>query len=156
MEHPKKQNILVPIDFSAQSEVALLLACKLPDCFPARVLVLHVVHDPGEMPGYYAKILKKKHLHRIEDGAAEMLADFLTRVAHGNSMAKGLGQVDSRLVRGLPITRILEVAKKENSMMIVMGSTGRTGIDHLMLGSVAERVVQLSPIPVTVTKLEHS
>ncbi len=155
MEHTTKKSILVPVDFSPQSEAALLLACKLAACLHTKVLVLHVVHDPGDMPGYYSKILKKKQLHRIEDGAAAMLADFLTRVAHGNTQAKGLAQVESRLVRGLPTNRILEVAKKEHAWMIVMGSTGRTGLDHLMLGSVAERVVQLSPIPVTVTKLEH-
>ena len=56
------------------------------------------------------------------------------------------------LVRGLPTTRILEVAEKRKALMIVMGSRGRTGLKHLLLGSVAEHVVQLSPIPVTVAK----
>ena len=53
---------------------------------------------------------------------------------------------------GTPVTRILEVAKKKQASMIIIGSHGRTGLSHLLVGSKAERVVQLSPIPVTVVK----
>ena len=155
MEQQRKNRIIVPVDFSPHSEAALLLACRLADCFRTKPLVLHVVHDPGNMPGYYAKSLKKKHMARIEDAAADMLADFLKRVARGNSMVKGVAQVDSMLVTGIPTNRILEVAKKEQATMIVMGSKGRTGVKHLLLGSVAEHVVQLSPIPVTVAKTNN-
>jgi nucleotide-binding universal stress UspA family protein len=152
MDNKRKNRILVPVDFSKHSEAALVLASQLADCLKAKPLVLHVVHDPGEMPGYYSKNLKKKHLARIEDSASEMLADFLAQTRKNNSQVKSLAQVDSLLVTGIPTSRILEVAAKEQAMMIVMGSTGRTGLKHLMLGSVAEHVVQLSSIPVTVTK----
>ena len=50
------------------------------------------------------------------------------------------------------MTRILEVAEKLEAIMIVVGSQGRTGLPHLLLGSKAERVAQLSPIPVTIVK----
>jgi len=56
------------------------------------------------------------------------------------------------LVVGTPVTRILEIAKKKQASMIIIGSHGRTGLSHLLVGSKAERVVQLSPIPVTVVK----
>ena len=56
------------------------------------------------------------------------------------------------LVVGLPVTRILETAEKIEARMIVMGSQGRTGLKHIMLGSKAEQVVNLSPIPVTIVK----
>jgi nucleotide-binding universal stress UspA family protein len=55
-------------------------------------------------------------------------------------------------VVGTPVTRILEIAKKKKARMIIIGSHGRTGLSHLLVGSKAERVVQLSPIPVTVVK----
>jgi len=58
------------------------------------------------------------------------------------------------LVKGLPSSRILEVAKKTGASMIVMGSMGLTGWKHLMVGSVAEQVVHLAPMPVTVVKSE--
>ncbi len=53
---------------------------------------------------------------------------------------------------GLPATRILEVAHALGAQLIVMGSRGRTGLSHLLLGSKAQRVVQLSRIPVTIVK----
>ncbi|MFI0458533.1 MAG: universal stress protein, partial [Candidatus Thiodiazotropha endolucinida] len=46
-----KQPILVPVDFSVASETALLKAFELAECLKVRVVVLHVVHDPGDMPG---------------------------------------------------------------------------------------------------------
>jgi nucleotide-binding universal stress UspA family protein len=147
--------ILVPVDFSALSEQALLLAVELGRCLRRRVLVLHVVHDPGSMPGYYSRALKQKHLTRIEDGAALMLDEFLKRVVteHGDLIKRK--QLDHMLVTGLPSSRILEVAKMSGASMIVIGSKGLTGLKHLLIGSVAEQVVHLSPIPVTVVKSER-
>ena len=144
--------ILVPVDFSVHSEAALVTAVELAACLGRSLLVLHVVHDPGEMPGYYARALKKKQLHRIEDGAAEMLEEFLARIVKDHPELKKLKKLDSMLVKGLPTARILEVAEKKNASMIVIGSKGLTGIKHLVMGSVAERIVHFAKIPVTVVK----
>jgi nucleotide-binding universal stress UspA family protein len=144
--------ILVPVDFSAPSEAALLHAVEVARCMHRSVLVLHVVHDPGSMPGYYSKALKKKQLHRIEDAAAEMLDEFLQRVIKEHGELKKLKQLSSTLVTGLPSSRILEFAEKIGASMIVMGSMGVTGWKHLLIGSVAEQVVHLAKVPVTVVK----
>jgi nucleotide-binding universal stress UspA family protein len=56
------------------------------------------------------------------------------------------------LVVGLPVNRILESAEKIHARMIVMGSQGRTGLAHALLGSKAEQVVRLSPAPVMIVK----
>ena len=56
------------------------------------------------------------------------------------------------LVSGLPVTRILEIEKKLQPYMLVMGSQGKTKLAHLMLGSKAEQVVQLSTGPITIIK----
>ena len=53
------QPILVPVDFSRHSEAALLKACELAECSGNPILVLHVIHDPAEMPGYYGLVTKK-------------------------------------------------------------------------------------------------
>ena len=53
---------------------------------------------------------------------------------------------------GIPVTRILETANKIGARMIVMGSQGRTGISHVLLGSKAEQVVHLAGIPVMIVK----
>jgi nucleotide-binding universal stress UspA family protein len=142
------------VDFSEHSEAALREACELSKGIDAPLVVLHVVHDPGDMPGYYTRVTKKKHLMRIEDAAAKMFETFLKSTAKKNPDCKKLKKVETILVSGLPVTRILEVARKINARMVVMGSRGRTGFQHVMLGSKAERVAQLCPVPVTIVKAE--
>jgi len=144
--------ILVPVDFSVPSEAALLVALELGQCLERPVLVLHVIHDPGSMPGYYSGALKKKQLARIEDGAATMLDEFLKRLTKAHGALFKRKQLESMLVSGLPSSRILEVADKVDASMIVMGSKGLTGWKHLLIGSVAEQVVHLARVPVTVVK----
>jgi nucleotide-binding universal stress UspA family protein len=148
----KNVSILVPVDFSAHSEAALLFAAECADRMDATLNVLHVVHDPGEAPGYYLVKGRKKQLRRLEDVANEMLDDFVHRVQEENKGLPALNKIKTMLVTGLPVNRILEIAEKTNSKMIVMGSQGRTGLSHIMLGSRAEQVVRLSPVPVTIVK----
>jgi nucleotide-binding universal stress UspA family protein len=148
----EKAPILVAVDFSKYSEAALLYASWLAHCTKAPVKVLHVVHDPTEMPGYYSKAFKKKRLGRLEDIAREMLEKFVEDARERHPSVKAMKDIDTLLVLGLPVTRILEVAHKLKASTVVMGSKGRTGIAHLMLGSVSEQVVRLSPVPVTVVK----
>ena len=147
-----KQTILVPVDFSTFSEAALLKACELTNCMNLQVVVLHVVHDPSELPGYYGKMTKKKNLVRMEDVAREMLDEFMEVIINAHPKLKRLAEAKSMLVVGLPVGRILEVAESVNAAMIVMGSQGRTGLKYMMLGSKAEQVMRLSPVSVTIIK----
>ncbi len=151
-EKAKKQPILVPVDFSSHAEAALVHAAKIAGCLAVPLIVLHVVHDPGTMPGYYAKASKKKFITHIEDAAREMLDEFLDTSRKKEPELKALKSASSALVLGLPVSRILEVAKNENAAMIIMGSKGATGLKHLLVGSIAEQVVHLAPIPVTIVK----
>ena len=151
----KVKPILVPVDFSAHSEAALVFASDLAAQMKAPLVILHVVHDPGEAPGYYDKMRKKKikQLKHIEGKAEEVLEEFLQHLIdkHGG-LKESLKKAETKLVVGLPVTRILEVVKRLDPSMVVMGSQGRTGLAHLYLGSKAEQVVRLCPVPVTVIK----
>ena len=147
--------ILVPVDFSAHSRAALLKASELARCLRQPLLVLHVIHDPAEMPGYYGRVTKKKKLMRIEDLAREAFDQFLYEVRKAYPNERPLLQASELLIVGLPVTRILEVIETSGASMVVMGSQGRTGLDHLMLGSKAEQVVRLSPAPVLIVKAPH-
>jgi len=147
-----KRPILVPVDFSGHSKAALLKACELAGCTDEPVLVLHVIHDPADMPGYYGAVTKKKKLVRIEDLAQESFDDFVRAVVEEHPDLEPLKNVEKMLVVGLPVNRILEVADKKHVSMVVMGSQGRTGIKHLMLGSKSEQVVRLCPGPVMIVK----
>ncbi len=89
----------------------------------------------------------------MEDVAAEMLKQFIAKTGEAHPDLR-LDAVATQLVRGIPETRILEVAEQKGAGMIVMGSKGRTGLPHLLLGSKAERVVQRAALPVTIVKAE--
>ncbi len=154
-EKKSKRPLLVPVDFSSHSEAALVQACEWSECMKLPVTVLHVVHDPSEMPGYYQQVAKKKQLVRMEDVAMEMFDEFLGAVKKNHPDLKSLHKVETMLVIGLPVTRILQVAEKIKASMVVMGSQGRTGLEHMLLGSKAEQVVRLCPIPVTIVKSEQ-
>ena len=146
------ESVLVPVDFSAHSEAALLFAVECAEKMGSSINVLHVIHDLGEAPGYYSVKGRKKQLRRMEDVASEMLDHFIQEIQEKHPGSATLNNVETILVKGLPVNRILEIAIKLNSRMIVMGSQGRTGLSHIMLGSKAEQVVRLSPIPVTIVK----
>ena len=152
VEKVNKKPLLVPVDFSPHSEAALLKACELAECMKLPILVLHVVHDPGEMPGYYKRIAKKKQLVRIEDIAQEMFDEFIASMVKKYPKIKQLKSIEKKLVVGLPVTRILEVAEKSGAAMVIMGSQGRTGLKHMLLGSKSEHVVRLCPLPVVIVK----
>jgi nucleotide-binding universal stress UspA family protein len=145
--------VLVAVDFSKDSEVALVWACRYATLLDTALTVLHVVHDPGEAPGYYRRG-KQDALRPMEDVAREMLEEFLVKARENYPEVATVAKMDTKLVRGIPASRILEMAASVGAGQIVMGSRGRTGLPHLLLGSKAERVVQLSPVPVTIVKAE--
>ena len=144
--------VLVPVDFSPHSEAALTCAAQLAETLGSNLVILHVVHDPGDAPGYYAVKGRNKQLQRMEDVAADMLKKFIKTMMDKHTGLPALKQATSMLVVGLPVNRILEAAEKIGARMIVMGSQGRTGLAHAMLGSKAEQVVRLAARPVLFVK----
>ena len=153
-EKGKSKPILAPVDFSPHSETALVSAAELADKLDSDLVILHVVHDLNEAPGYYSVKGRDKQLRRMEDVAAEMLEEFVSRMQKEHAGLSAIQQATTMLVVGLPVNRILESAKKVHARMIVMGSQGRTGLARAMLGSKAEQVVRLASIPVMIVKDE--
>ena len=155
----KARPILVPIDFSAHSREAAAYAGNLARRLRAPMVILHVAHDPGEAPGYYDKIRKKKKkaVSRIEDKAREAMAAFVGEVvAEHPELERTFQKAGTTVVVGLPVTRILEVVDRLDPAMVVMGSLGRTGLARLYIGSKAEQVVRLCPAPVTIVKTTNA
>ena len=147
-----KKPILVPVDFSGHSLAALLKACELAECAQQPVIILHVVHDPAEMPGYYNRVTKKKKIAHIEDLAQEAFDIFVDDAKKQYPNVKLLQEAQTMLVVGLPVNRILEVVDITKASTVVMGSQGRTGMKHIMLGSKAEQIVRLCPVPIMIVK----
>ena len=153
-ENPPGQPILVAVDFSDDARAAVLLACQFADCMASRLMMLHVVHDPASQPGFY-RTEKQDQMQTMQEVASSMMAGFLSEMIKDHPGLDVLKSAKSLLVDGLPPGRIVEIADLHNARLIVIGSRGMTGLPHLMLGSVAERVVELSSRPVVVVKAEN-
>jgi len=143
--------VLCAVDFSGDSRAAVKWAYGFAACFETQLLVLHVIHDPLDAPGYYKQV-EGEHLRPMEDVAEAMMQEFLFAALGIAPEDAGAVPVRTKLTVGVPVPRILEVAKKIDAQIIVMGSQGRTGLKHLLIGSKAEQIVRLSPIPVTIVK----
>ena len=144
--------ILVAADFSANSKTAVIWAIDLAIALGAPVVLIHIVHDRAEGPGYYRHD-KKDAMRPMEDIAGKMMLDFVENLGEKGLQYKSFKNIKTRIVTGLPVTRILETAKNIDARMIVMGSQGLTGLAHLLIGSKAEQVVRLAKIPVTIVKI---
>jgi nucleotide-binding universal stress UspA family protein len=113
------------------------------------LLVLHVIHDSGNAPGFYRRQQDGNPLLPIADVASEMLEDWLYNLCkEAPELDKTLKRARTRLVGGLPGKRIIEVAEAERAAMIVMGTRGRIGFPHLLRGSVTEYVMTHASMPV--------
>lgn len=143
--------ILVAVDFSHDSRAALLWAARLASLTQGRLVVLHVVHDPADRPGYY-RDSNKTHLQPMERAAAELLDGFLAQVSGECPELAALADAEKLLIAGLPPSRIVEMATRRNAALIVIGRRGRTRLPQLLQGSVSKRVVQLADVPVVVVR----
>lgn len=143
--------IVVAVDFSDDSRLALAWAARQAQLEGTTLLILHVVHDPAAAPGFYRQ-MDENWLRPMIDVAEDMLESFLTTAKTDYPNLPALTSAQVRLVSGLPARRITEVAEEANARLVVVGSRGRSGLDAILLGSVAERVVQISRCPVVIVK----
>jgi nucleotide-binding universal stress UspA family protein len=152
-----KKSILVAVDFSEDSASAAVYAARLAMRLEYDLILLHVVHDQAGSPGYYSdkKIKKgdKKRVKRLEEIAAEMMDEFQQKLIDDHSDLKQiLKKAQQVIVSGLTVTKILQVVEKISPEMLILGNRGRTSLKHILLGSKAEQLVRLCPIPVTLVK----
>ena len=110
---PDKTILLVAVDFSPFSEEALFFASKLAEKLKAQLLVLHVIHDPAEAPGFYARQRKKKKfLQTMEEAAEEMMQEFLKKMRQAYPDQVPIKKAIPLLIKGTPVKRIVEIAEK--------------------------------------------
>jgi nucleotide-binding universal stress UspA family protein len=124
------KKILFCTDFSEDSDHAFSYASNLATAYNATILILHVIVEPV---CYYWSTPK---------GVDELVAKQIERVKQ---------EINTRYLQkteGFKNYEIIQVAREESADLIVMGTHGRTGLDHLILGSTAENVVRKSPCPV--------
>jgi nucleotide-binding universal stress UspA family protein len=144
--------ILVPVDFSPCSMAALEFAIYFRRCLEMPLRVLHVVHEADGDGSNYRKCCDAGDARPTEDIAIDMLEEFIGRVTGELTSADEQISARKMVIRGLPATRINEVAECENAACIIMGTHGRVGLPRLTMGSVAEKAVRCSNVPVMVIK----
>ncbi len=138
------KRIVAPTDFSAHAEHALRYACALAERLGAELHVLHVLSeivptgpDPLLMP-----VMPPQFYQEDEARVAKSLETVV-------DPSWGKPRSLSTAVRwGTPAQGIVDYAAEQNADLIVISTHGRTGLSHVLLGSVAERIVRVAPCPV--------
>jgi nucleotide-binding universal stress UspA family protein len=137
--------ILVPTDGSEPSNHAAEFAIKLGKKFNAEIIAVYVVDRL--IMDEVSKVHEKRELEEEIKKKAERSLNYVVKSAE----IEGL-KASSVLLEGQPYDQIIQQAEALNVDMIVMGTTGRRGMERILIGSVAERVIEYAPCPVLVMK----
>jgi nucleotide-binding universal stress UspA family protein len=147
------KNVLVATDFSEPSDAALMYGRELATRFGATLHVLHVAQNVyiSTFGAENYAIVAPGLQQQVEDDARRSLDELLI-----DSDGSGPPTVPAILTSSSPAMAIVDYAHDHDIDIIVMGTHGRGALAHLVMGSVAERVVRLAPCPVlTLRRPEH-
>jgi nucleotide-binding universal stress UspA family protein len=141
------KKILVPVDYSECSRAALAFAAELARKDGAELDVVHA----WDRPTYVSDAVMVRHpggethslIEMIRENAQRDMKEFLS----GSKLPPGL-RIETRMIAGNPAAKILQELERGHHDIVVVGTHGRTGLKHMLLGSVAEKIVRLSPVPV--------
>jgi nucleotide-binding universal stress UspA family protein len=140
------QHILVPVDFSENTPALLDWAAHLAEEHGSRVTLLHAYHLPVEFQQLEGAYLPPDFWRSVRSEAEATLREYADALQR-----KGV-RVETAVCEGYAATVIVEEAAQRRADLIVIGTHGRSGLKHLLLGSIAERVVQTAPCPVLTVK----
>jgi nucleotide-binding universal stress UspA family protein len=139
------KKILVPVDFSDCSLAGLRYAVRFARTLGARIIILHIIDlGPVMMTTGYGDYDSAAYVEAARRRCGDQMAAFLARVSFDDV------PVETSAVAGFCPASIYEIAAKERADLIIMSTHGRTGLRHVLLGSVAERTVRYATCPVLV------
>ena len=142
------EKILIAIDFSENSDYAFDYALTLAKQFESELTVMHVINEPVDLRGFYVPHISFEELEKeIEEGATKMMEKFC------QAKLGDFTNYKTAIVSGIPYEEIIKKAEEISASMVVLGTHGRTGLDHLIFGSTAERVVRSATCPVLTIRL---
>ena len=142
MDEVKK--ILFPTDFSEASHYALSYAVNMKKLLNAELEIAHVLFDEANIVSFYLPQMTMQNIsHEFEDGAMKQFEEFTA-----NSPELEGVTFTKKLLKGTPYNEIVKEAAEGNFDMIIIGTHGRTGLEHVLFGSTAEKVVRKAPCPV--------
>ncbi len=138
----KISKILCAVDFSQHSEEVAAYAATFAKTFGARIIVVYAAPDLAQYDNLHVSpTTLEGTLEELFIGAEKSMEAFVP-AAFKDMQVQGI------VVSGDPAEEIIEIANSSDADMIIMGTHGRKGIERILLGSVAERVVKSSSIPV--------
>ncbi|MBX0295304.1 universal stress protein [Haloarcula nitratireducens] len=139
-------DILLPTDGSDGIAAAAEHAGNFAESFDATVHVLSVVDTRNRFESPTSGLSSEAWTEAEEERATEAVEDTVAELPDDIA-------AETVVREGVPRTEILEYVEDEAMDLVVMGTHGRTGIDHYLIGSVAEKVVRRSPVPVTTVRV---
>ncbi len=142
------KTILFPTDFSNGARAAMDHVVSLARDYQARLILLYVIQDISIAEWYIPSSLSVADL--IEDMQKSAWHEMEKWGAEISPKVKG---IEKMVVRGVPFVEIIKTAREKNADLIVIGTHGRTGIDHMLFGSTAEKVVRKAPCPVLTVRM---
>jgi nucleotide-binding universal stress UspA family protein len=148
------QKILVPVDFSACSEEAVAYAGFLASKLSASVEVIHAWHPPYDLGPFLGQLA----ITDPDTGEERSLAEFVEEQAREaldrtvSDLGKQGLQVKGHLVEGTPKRAIVRCVEDGDYDLVVLGTHGRTGLAHVLMGSVAEWVLRHVAVPVVTVR----
>ncbi len=142
------KTILFPTDFSNGARAAMDHAVSLARDYKAKLILLYVIQDISIAEWYIPSSLSVTDL--VEDMQKSAWKEMDKWAAE---VAARVSDVEKSVVRGVPFVEIIRTAKEKTADMIVIGTHGRTGIDHMLFGSTAEKVVRKAPCPVLTVRI---
>jgi nucleotide-binding universal stress UspA family protein len=142
------KTILFPTDFSNGARAAMDHAISLAKDYQAKLILLYVIQDISIAEWYIPSSISAGEL--IEDMQKSAWQEMDKWIAE---VTKQVKDVEKMVVRGVPFVEIIQTAKERNADLIVIGTHGRTGIDHMLFGSTAEKVVRKAACPVLTVRI---
>lgn len=137
--------VLFPTDFSEVSEKAASVALEMATRYGAALHAVHVVNTAADAAGFYVPHLSfEKFDEEMTRNAVEMLRKFCTM------HLKGLDNLTQEVLTGEPYKEILKAVEAQGADLVIMGSLSRSGVDHFIFGSTAERVMRKVECPILI------
>lgn len=142
----KVKKILFPTDFSEAANYALSYAVEMTKLLDAKLEIVHIIFDESSIVAFYIPQMGlpiNEYIDGVEGNSKAQFEKYLKENKELESI-----EYTYKILRGTPSSEIVKYAEEEHFDLIVLGTHGRTGLEHVLFGSNAELVVRKAPCPV--------
>lgn len=146
----KIKKIIFPTDFTESSLYALNYAVDMAQCNNSKIYLVHVIYDLSSISGLYVPHMPVEAMYKeLEVSALKELEKF------GVEAREGIKDTEYTVLHGVPYEEILRFSEEKEADIIIIGTHGRKGLDRVLFGSTAERIVRNAACPVLTVRNPH-